>query len=825
MNRGGSSMKCPLRFLIPVLLLSLASWSYGQVRVTYNVLVVTPSGYIEEWNGSNGKIVHWRQNNPTYYVNSTMTPQTPTFTQASQAIQNAFASWQNIEPAQMYFTYDGPTSARKNMSDGKNVLFWSDDPDELLLFGGGAFSAATAVTCDTQTGEILDVDIVFNSLSWYDPRLEEEIRYNWTIGTFLYSIRTFDVQSIATHEIGHFVGAAHNPLDQWGNPIVSGCPTMLDGGSAQYRCGQTFESPSLGMRTLEQPDVDVANYLWNVTQHALQHYGGTLGHTLTIPAGETWTFAPGVTIRFAPGKSLIVNGILTAIGTPSQPIIFTSTSPSSTWSGIYFASGSAGTISGCTITRVHSSDGAIASITINNASPTIENCTIENNTGMAPGIRVLENATPLIKWNVVRNLPWHGVEVYNANPRLQYNNITNSTAYTGAAALRCNTYASPLLGNTSSPTEGRNTLSGYYYGIYASNHSTPTVGVPTLPTCKNRLLANSNANAKADGNITTYAYKAWWGQSPPDVSKIQVEQGSFIGYNPWLTSDPGIAFRVDEPPSPVLSVMPARSVDLQAMLLQAREERLQDDHADAVAIYKDIIGRAPESEEALTAVVELGNVFRDIQDPEVLVFLESYATTQGYLRATSLEVLANCYKIRGNDAAASTANNTLIKEFARTEYEKRARISQFFLSLNRKEYDLARSELIQVQAKYPTDEIVAVASWLAYLEGGEIEHYARQAETQQASLHLAPPNEVRLSAYPNPFNPSTTLVFRVDAASLVTLSVYDIVGRTVATLVNERKESGTYAVTWDASRWPSGMYFCKLEAAGRVTGQKLTLLK
>ncbi len=61
--------------------------------------------------------------------------------------------------------------------------------------------------------------------------------------------------------------------------------------------------------------------------------------------------------------------------------------------------------------------------------------------------------------------------------------------------------------------------------------------------------------------------------------------------------------------------------------------------------------------------------------------------------------------------------------------------------------------------------------------------------------------------------------------SVVRLVVYDILGREAATLVNEVKEPGTYAVSWDASGMASGVYFCTLRAGSIVQTRKMTVMK
>lgn len=79
--------------------------------------------------------------------------------------------------------------------------------------------------------------------------------------------------------------------------------------------------------------------------------------------------------------------------------------------------------------------------------------------------------------------------------------------------------------------------------------------------------------------------------------------------------------------------------------------------------------------------------------------------------------------------------------------------------------------------------------------------------------------------YPNPFNPSTTIDFHLSASSVVTLKVSDILGREIATLVNEERQPGTHSVRWDASSLPSGMYLYCVRAGEHVQRMKMTLLK
>ncbi len=88
------------------------------------------------------------------------------------------------------------------------------------------------------------------------------------------------------------------------------------------------------------------------------------------------------------------------------------------------------------------------------------------------------------------------------------------------------------------------------------------------------------------------------------------------------------------------------------------------------------------------------------------------------------------------------------------------------------------------------------------------------------------PNQFSLlQNYPNPFNPSTVISFQLAVNSFASLKVYDILGREVATLVNEQLQPGTYEVDWDGSKFASGVYYYKLIAGNYIETKKMVLIK
>jgi len=79
--------------------------------------------------------------------------------------------------------------------------------------------------------------------------------------------------------------------------------------------------------------------------------------------------------------------------------------------------------------------------------------------------------------------------------------------------------------------------------------------------------------------------------------------------------------------------------------------------------------------------------------------------------------------------------------------------------------------------------------------------------------------------YPNPFNPVTMINYELPIGNYVKLTVTDILGREIGILVNENQRAGKYEVTWDASKFTSGVYFCRIETKEYISTKKMVLLK
>jgi len=103
----------------------------------------------------------------------------------------------------------------------------------------------------------------------------------------------------------------------------------------------------------------------------------------------------------------------------------------------------------------------------------------------------------------------------------------------------------------------------------------------------------------------------------------------------------------------------------------------------------------------------------------------------------------------------------------------------------------------------------------------EGEEFDNMVDKSQTSI----PCEYTLSVYPNPFNPVTVISYKLQVASSTSLTIYDVQGRQVTELVDGWRDSGLHEITFDASQFTSGIYFCKLVAGNYHAVQKMVLVK
>jgi hypothetical protein len=108
-----------------------------------------------------------------------------------------------------------------------------------------------------------------------------------------------------------------------------------------------------------------------------------------------------------------------------------------------------------------------------------------------------------------------------------------------------------------------------------------------------------------------------------------------------------------------------------------------------------------------------------------------------------------------------------------------------------------------------------------------LENFFQESKTTDSSDNpVTIPTEYELEQnYPNPFNPGTEIIFQLPETAKVQLDIFDMLGRKVATLVNEELLAGRHKVQWNADGFASGVYFYRIESTKFTKARKMVLVR
>ncbi len=534
---------------------------------------------------------------------------------------------------------------------------------------------------------------------------------------------------------------------------------------------------------------------------------------VTISSGATLTIQEGTEIVFNNNSKIIVNGALTAIGTSSNSIKFTS---NSSWGGITIQSPGNGTLKYCEI------ENASYGIKIYNSDPYIEQCYIHDN---SYGVYVLGSSSPVFYWNTISDNTY-GVKV-----------TSGGTPYFGEEHTPPGT-----------AKHGYNDIVDNNYGLYAYG-STIFLGNDMMAQIiggLNTLDNNTTRDIHVFSSTTVWAEWNWWNGG----ASIYASSSSNVykTFNYWTDPNGGSSLAKssgeiidDSTPFDPKNMDLDHPKDVYHLALYYKYQG-QTEKAEELlnSILKDF-SKSSYSSDALIHLYDISRRGGDIEIEEICKTKIGERAESVPQKKTSLDILASKYMREGKLLEAEKMCKSTIELYPNTDNEKYALFNMFLIKRQSEDTIQEVDEYkTRLEEKYPNDFVTLMAKsqfgeevdWSKVKELGK----ENNDETKNTTEEAVPDKYVLNPAYPNPFNPSTTLSYALPFNSNVALTIYNLNGQVIRNYTINLQPSGTHKVIWDGTnsngvRVATGIYIYRFEATSLETNEhfvkseKLMLVK
>ena len=519
------------------------------------------------------------------------------------------------------------------------------------------------------------------------------------------------------------------------------------------------------------------------------------GEGFSVPSGKTLDIDAGVTIKIAKDNQISVTGTITAYGTDGNLITFTSAESSpdhGDWNGILLQSGFEGfDLSYCKIEYVKC---GIKSIDDDNYIY-IDNSEIAD---CDTGFYLNNSDATMYKSEIDGNGNYDAFYLKNYS-YLELEDLDHGKGYNKI-------HYNMIVDYHSHGEWGEFDESGYnsFYGAGGF------------------LILKDSSWVMAENN--------YWNDIEPSVG-----EGSYLNDDHKLGSPP---------PDPKV---PARDIDdweIEQLFLEARIISLKNPEK-SWDMFKDIIEKYPDSKFASYSLARMKVISKKIQNNDLISYLKYIIDNKPSMKKMALEisinqlikkgmiqnVLTNCFYLLANypdnkiknyvlyemfriylDYLGDSSNaDRVLADLKEVDANSNSRVLPFALNIldnfNNSKLDRKIVDITFSYPNYPAD----------------IEGY-KETESEKMTAGI-PKTFVLHQNYPNPFNPVTTIKYDLPEASDIKITVYNILGQEIVTLINDHLNAGSHEMKWDASMFSSGIYICRLEAGSYTKSIKLLLMK
>ncbi len=576
-----------------------------------------------------------------------------------------------------------------------------------------------------------------------------------------------------------------------------------------------------------------------------------IDQNIIVSNRSTLTIRPGTGVFFKPGARLVVEegAVLNAIGTEAFPIVFVPATEDNYqagyWSGIASESEGEVNLTYCEV------KGAVTGLSATKSTGTIASSEFsKNKIGIA-----LNYADGFSIDHCLITDNHTGVQLLYSSPGVAKNTIANNTHY-GLYAFR----SKSEMANNTFEHNG-------IYGLKISNRSTPTltaVHSSNNPQVNNVFESNGSASVWIDLtsrpdlgrymgiNGQIYGGFNQFKNRGRDVDILNNAETVSANVNWWENMNIAGQGSIDTEPTadqlfgPPARTMASQSDSLPPALGQAYSLELEGNYTDAITLYETVLAEAPDGDYAVEALYGIIRCYSELNDMITLdnTLLNYYTTYSGL----QVGIASYDYSITINTqlqqySEALNRSIDLLDKVAGTEDEAHVLLEQGIL------YSFMAGDSTgsgQKQVSPGSAQRLALATYETVLDNYSETSSAEIAawflgktyvSSRPEELDASVPNKFALHQnYPNPFNPNTTISYDLPEQSIVSLTIYDILGREVKTLVNGARVMGKHTAIWDGKdRFgipvSTGMYIYRITAVSKesekhfVQNHKMVLMK
>lgn len=633
------------------------------------------------------------------------------------------------------------------------------------------------------------------------------------------------------------------------NAGVSGCDICVssgDNGSSYYlavsdKQSYTFStSVRLLYITITKPHYIPYTAVTGGTFSSNETWFGVLRvlGNVSIASGYTLNIKEGTKILFDSGKQLTAYGTINASGTSDNPLIFTRSDPSSTsrtyWYGIYVPSGGvcnlnnfemyganygiylsygSGSISNG---YLYQNDKGVRSYYTSNL--TVSKCTFKDD---YYGIYAYSSSNMDVISSTIENCTY-GVYLNTSSLDFQKCNIKNNTSggiyTTNKAYLNMDTFR-----NVSNPFTNNRILNNYSFGVYISSNSGANLG----------YFVDMGAGVAGGFNIFTRS-SSYYDVKNYSSSTIMAQVNQWTSMNNYgsVTTYPTAADRGFVLSKSNSDDNPDEIETLFRTIYQLERDSL---YTDAIKVLNSIADLAPDHKISNLVINGMFRLYQKIGDLAGLIenldnLIVKYPKNAIGIAALDYSVTVKTIPRDYKDALArSDRLIDIYKKYGSTEnqmawalYEQ----GQIIREMEKQSGDLAKSTgkssvdiFAMILENYPESE-AAEAIGLMDIE----------IDPEAEKTAIIPRKFALKSAYPNPFNPKTTISFNLPEEAQVEIIIYDLMGREVWKSAKTSYSAGTYSVIWSGTNHSgqsvsTGIYLIRLNSPKYCATRKVLLIK